>query len=636
MNLSIRYKLLIVLTLLPVAALALYLLLATQFFEKDKIAYAYDTVRPMSFQLAAQVQAEINSITEKVLPIVENYDPTLSAFKKEAQLFFNQQTKVKYISFFKKAGNLKFIKTIDISKSESMNRYASQNFKTILPLINKAVDLGVAINIIPGTSYILMAISNESGQKSEVSTIEPSSEKPKSQEELDAIEKRQGTVVFFIAMSDKVQQFFSTSLNPQFKSYLVNGSGQIHARPEDEDAFIKNSDNIEYFATEKWSDQPVGIQEFTKPDGQKVIASFAKVGIGDLKAISYVEKAVLLSTTKLLYSKSVLFFIAIISSTIIISLLASKGLTSTISELFSATRQVANGKFDIEVKVRSKDEVGGLAKSFNQMAKEVLRLMRETAEKARMANELETAKMVQETLFPPAQAVMSSVRVSGFYQPASECGGDWWHYCEIGNYIFLWIGDATGHGAPAALITSAAKSAASIIEQLPDMKPSTALSYINTAIHGTSQGNMMMTFFLAAINKLTGEMSYSNASHDPPFLLRSKRPLKRKDLVVLDAVNGPRLGHNTGSIYEETTVQLEKGDRVLFYTDGLTELKARDGGVWGERRYLKAVLEATEDGDLDQFISSIRHKFEEYRNNAPLEDDVTYFAVEFNNTPNAA
>src|SRR5205823_2940179 len=116
-------------------------------------------------------------------------------------------------------------------------------------------------------------------------------------------------------------------------------------------------------------------------------------------------------------------------------------------------------------------EVGGLAESFNYMAAEVSRLMSETAEKARMQSELATVKTVQETLFPASQSQFGPIRIKGHFEPASECGGDWWNYSRVEDKIFLWIGDATGHGAPAALITGAACSAAAVIEGLPDMSP---------------------------------------------------------------------------------------------------------------------------------------------------------------------
>src|SRR5690606_35511909 len=109
------------------------------------------------------------------------------------------------------------------------------------------------------------------------------------------------------------------------------------------------------------------------------------------------------------------------------------------------------------------DEVGGLAQGFNFMAGEVSRLMEETKEAARMEGELETVRLVQETLFPEPVKRVGDFHLAGHFEPASECGGDWWHYCKVGDKLFIWIGDATGHGAPSAMVTSAAKAAATII-----------------------------------------------------------------------------------------------------------------------------------------------------------------------------
>ncbi len=345
--------------------------------------------------------------------------------------------------------------------------------------------------------------------------------------------------------------------------------------------------------------------------------------------VSLVKKSSALSAGRELLIKSIYFFIMLLSATFIISIFASRGMTATLSNLYEASRAVAHGKFNIQVPDTSNDEVGGLSESFNQMAKEVSRLLEESGEKARMQNELKTAQTVQETLFPARSASFGNIEISGFYEPASECGGDWWHYCEVGNYVFLWIGDATGHGAAAALITSAARSAASIIEKLTEITPVQALYLINTAIHATSKGKMMMTFFLAAIDKTTGEMSYSNASHEFPYVLRNKRPLDKSEVEMLDQSNGPRLGHAVDSQYNQASIQLNQGDIVLFYTDGIPELKDKTGKSWGERRYIKAVLDSIDSETLDGFSEKIQEKIQAYRKDSPLEDDLTYFAIRF-------
>src|SRR6185369_14647532 len=127
-------------------------------------------------------------------------------------------------------------------------------------------------------------------------------------------------------------------------------------------------------------------------DGVTYLISFATVGVGDLIVISKVDKSKALKAVEVLIAKSLLFFVCLLASTLLISVFASNQLTSTLRELFEATRKVAQGDFNIQVAVKSRDEVGGLAESFNWKAAEVSRLLKETAEKARMESELSTVR----------------------------------------------------------------------------------------------------------------------------------------------------------------------------------------------------------------------------------------------------
>src|SRR5690606_10878260 len=160
---------------------------------------------------------------------------------------------------------------------------------------------------------------------------------------------------------------------------------------------------------------------------------------------------------------------------IIIGVFASNTLTSAIRNLAEATSKVMDGDFSVRVEPKSGDEIGALAQSFNKMTEEVSRLMEKTAENARMEAELKTAHTVQATLFPQNEAHLGPIAIYGKSEPASECGGDWWHCSHIGNKVYGWIGDATGHGVPAALLTSAARAVASVIEGIPGISPGDAL-----------------------------------------------------------------------------------------------------------------------------------------------------------------
>jgi sigma-B regulation protein RsbU (phosphoserine phosphatase) len=314
--------------------------------------------------------------------------------------------------------------------------------------------------------------------------------------------------------------------------------------------------------------------------------------------------------------------------TAIVSLVASSSLTSSLTSLFQATKKVSEGDFNIRVKVNSSDEVGTLAENFNLMAAEVSRLLDETAQKARMESELQTAKTVQETLFPDTEAQIGPLSIAGFYEPASECGGDWWHYCQVGRKIFLWIGDATGHGAPAALITSAAKSASTIIERL-NITPAQALELLNRSIYDVSKGRIMMTFFLASYDPDTREFTYANASHEAPFLIKKgEDSLKKKDLIPLNEVNNPRLGQARDTKYKQTTVILDPEDMVFFYTDGIPEIQNSLKMTWGEREFIKAIVKANKDyPTAQQSVARMAQMIQDHRQGETLVDDVTFFVV---------
>jgi sigma-B regulation protein RsbU (phosphoserine phosphatase) len=376
---------------------------------------------------------------------------------------------------------------------------------------------------------------------------------------------------------------------------------------------------------------PEGIGELKSPEGRPYLASFVDTGVADLVVVSMVDKQAALRAIDLLLRKSALFFLAVLSATVIIAVLASRGLTSTLRNLSNATRAISEGDFTTRVDEQAGGEIGQLAKGFNSMASEISRLMLETAEKARMESELATAKTVQETLFPEPNAQMGNISISGHYTPASECGGDWWYYNESADKVLIWIGDATGHGAPAALLTSAARAVASVVQH-DDRSVGESLAILNRAICETSKGSMMMTFFLASIDKKTGVMTYANASHEPPLLVHdSASEPTRDDFIPLNEVNNPRLGEQNGREFKETSIQLEPGDRIVFYTDGVTDVKSPDAKAWGERRFLKSLSsELSAHPETQQALGAVVEKLWDFRSATPLDDDVTLILCRYN------
>lgn len=608
-RLSLRYKLVIILTMIPLLTLALYLRLATRLFEKDKEAYVYDSGVAVARSLAMQIRIEVESFLNAVKPIIEGYDANASALTPQAQNLFNRYPRLTHLVLYQgdAAGNYKKIAQL-VNNSATDQRFINEN-TLVENFRNRAARKGLVLaaeKLAPGSVVIASRVGNPS----------------------DA------SHLVFIGLYRAENLIGSFTKAQLYRSFLLDDRGQMALGPDSlQGTPLEGQDFANFFAPVLKGKLPESSFGITNTKGQAALVSYAVVGgLGDLKVASVVDRKEALKAVSALVAKSLLFFVALLAATVLISIFASIQLTSTLRDLYEATRKIAAGKFDVRVRSTSTDEIGGLADGFNVMAGEVSRLMSETAEKARMQNELATVKTVQETLFPPSENQFGPVKIIGHFEPASECGGDWWNYSKVGDKIFLWIGDATGHGAPAALITSAARSAAAVIEILDGISPGRALEIMNRAIHETSKGNINMTFFLASIDTLTGKLTYANASHDPPYLIRKPqdRPVSKKDLVPLMDVIGPRLGEKIDSIYEEVTLDLVQGDCLVFYTDGIIDLQDIKGNKWGERTFIKMIVEANAGTQsLNDRMAFLRRGITSYRGDAELIDDITLFMAEY-------
>lgn len=600
---SLKYKILLLLTLIPTIALFTYVLLAMNIFSKDKIAYIYDSSGNLSQALSQQLRVLITGVISNNKSVFQEFVTTRN---------FSTLSR----NHFENANNTDAIIAYEVDEASkqitqlSMMARNNADYESLKTKIDTQVKYEA--QYIKGNQRILYNLD----QNDKIYFVEKTSPEV-------------GTKAIYFVIVIKAEEFYDTfSTSTAQQLFLINQFGQVVLGPgqlSEKDIskvfdlkFLKNKENR----------FQQGVEETTDMEKKEMIISFAEIGFGDSYVLAAVKKELALSALDQLLKKSVIFFVLLVAIIAIVSLFASGSITNALTQLFEATEKVSQGQFDIQVKVKTSDEIGVLAENFNLMAKEVSRLLEQTAENARMQNELQTAKTVQETLFPDSNALLEKIAISGFYEPASECGGDWWHYCKINNRVFFWIGDATGHGAPSALITSAAKSAAAIIESL-DVGPGGAMEYLNRCIYEVSRGRLMMTFFIACYDPATKKLTYANASHESPYLIKKKSgPIKKKDLIPLNDVNNPRLGQGRNTKYDETTVDFDYEDFIFFYTDGVPDVRNSAETAWGEREFLKTIVETQTDfPPVDVFIERFVNKMQTYRSGSTLVDDVTFFGI---------
>ncbi len=237
-------------------------------------------------------------------------------------------------------------------------------------------------------------------------------------------------------------------------------------------------------------------------------------------------------------------------------------------------------------------------------------------------SELKTAAAVQQTLFPKTVPQLSPVEIACFFQSATETGGDWYGFMtKFERKLYLLIGDVTGHGSPAALITATASATCRTLEtmykehdEIPS--PSEILRHLNQAILEAGSSDYMMTFFVGQLDLDTGQLVFSSAGHTFPILIKPDGETRH-----LLNHNFP-LGLSQIAQFTEEMIELKADDLLFFYTDGLVENPNSEGDMWGERR-LEHYLKIHRGLPVQRLIWQLQAELQKFIAPCPQEDDVT-------------
>ena len=308
----------------------------------------------------------------------------------------------------------------------------------------------------------------------------------------------------------------------------------------------------------------------------------------------------------------------------VLAIFQGLSISRPIKQLAWKADQIARGDLDARVDVRTRDEIGVLGENFNFMADQIVLLLQQTAEKARIEQELEVAKAIQETLVPPSDPVdKGTFKFAGYYQPAAQTGGDWWSWHDLSHgKVLVVIGDVTGHGVPSAMITAAAKSACDVSRVVygDDVAVTKLLEIMNLAIYESAKRNFVMTCFASVIDTRRRTITYANAGHNFPYLFRPGADRKGEFGSLM--IRGNRLGDLRESTYESKTTELVPGDILVWYTDGIVECESEAGEEYGEKRFRSSVRRAAalDAGEMrDAIVSDAMSFFGE----AQRKDDIS-------------
>ncbi|MGH9312473.1 MAG: PP2C family protein-serine/threonine phosphatase [Vicinamibacterales bacterium] len=258
----------------------------------------------------------------------------------------------------------------------------------------------------------------------------------------------------------------------------------------------------------------------------------------------------------------------------------------------------------------------------------LLEILQREIEEARAARrrdekqqrEQHEARLIQRGLLPASFPATPSFRIAGAWQPASGFGGDCYDALTFGTDVLgMSIADVAGKGLPAALLMSNLQAAVRAFAQ-DQARPRAICASVNRLLCLNMTSGRFVTFCYLRLDGARRVVSYANAGHNPPLLARADGRIEKL------SIGGMVLGVFQDTGYDEAELPLEAGDRILLYTDGITEARDASGDEFGDERLAALLLERRDLG-ADSLYKAVLDRVTSFASDG-FQDDATIIVVE--------
>lgn len=324
---------------------------------------------------------------------------------------------------------------------------------------------------------------------------------------------------------------------------------------------------------------------------------------------------------------------AIIGVTIIVYIFfVRKMVTKPVGKLTAFTQQITEtSAFENQrIDIKTGDEIQSLSESFNFMLAElenyIANLSKVTAEKERIGAELDIAKHIQASMLPcifPAFPDRKEIDIYATMDPAKEVGGDFYDFFMVDErHLAIVMADVSGKGVPAALFMVIGKT---LIKDhtTPDRDLGKVFSAVNNMLCEANSEGLFITAFEGVLDLVTGEFNFVNAGHEMPYICKAGgnfEAYKIRPGFVLAGMEDMR--------YKAGTMQLEVGDKIFQYTDGVTEATNINNELYGMDR-LGVILNKVKNGTPHEILPAVKRDIDEFVGEADQFDDITMLCLEY-------
>jgi sigma-B regulation protein RsbU (phosphoserine phosphatase) len=372
------------------------------------------------------------------------------------------------------------------------------------------------------------------------------------------------------------------------------------------------------------------INEFVSSSGEKVWLYLSKVKKSGWSVLFVVTEAEVLDDLDDVRGIAIHSAILGLIVLLLTVLWISKRFTYPIAGLAKETGEIAKGNLDIAInRYGRRDEIDFLSSSIDNMRmslKDYIASLGESlVQQERITSELKIATHIQMSFLTRNFNIpgVDNVKIHALLEPAKEVGGDLYTFFRMDDKrLFFAVGDVSGKGVPAALFMAVTLTLMKGMQH-QKVSPSGILKRIGHELALQNEHSMFVTVFCGILDTETGMLEYSNAGHLPPILLSEGSAPIFVDLpkgIVLGIVNYP--------VYEDKRIQLNPGEAIVIYTDGVNEAMNSEQQLFGEDRLLTFLADKSSE-PVSSITASLCVAVHQYAQDEPQSDDITVMALRY-------
>jgi HAMP domain-containing protein len=373
----------------------------------------------------------------------------------------------------------------------------------------------------------------------------------------------------------------------------------------------------------------VSVKVYTRPSGERMLGACSFPRAPDVAIIVEQDEAKAYQAVADMKSKLLMWVIAGLSFAVAGAVVLSVSLTRPLHRLTRAARLISEGDLSVKIEYGGrKGEIAELSGAFNKMVGDlrgyIHQLTETTKAKERAEKELELARDIQQSFLPKTFPKLQEMDVWGTCEPAREVGGDYFDFFQLDDdHYGMVIGDVSGKGAPAALFMAVSRTLFRTLSSR-DYLPSRVLTDFNDRLVELDEGaNMFITLFYGVLNIRTGQLLYSTAGHNMPYVKSSDEGFR-----ILPKMKTMIAGMMDGMEMEGAALTLLSGDIIVLYTDGMTEAINENDEEFGEAR-LEELLDTYAGLSAKEMCGKLIEDVKTFQSGRPQFDDMTLFILKF-------